>query len=169
MGDLKLALKEVSVTQQISFLVLICDAKTWSLKKRNKTVSDTGLTLCTDWVFDFVQEMGDLKLTLKGVGVTQQISSLVLICDATTWSQNKRNKTVLDTGLSVGARICIIIFCYCWSFIVSCQVFISSSSLVSFVSYQFYTCYIYLHILDLLFARNLFGSLSSVRKISWHI
>ena len=171
MGDLKLVLKEVSVTQQISFLVLICDAKTWSLKKRNKTVSDTGLTLCTDWVFDFVQEMGDLKLTLKGVGVTQQISSLVLqlICDATTWSQNMRNKTVLDTGLSVGARICIIIFCYCWSFIVSCQVFIFSSSLVSFVSYQFYTCYIYLHILDLLFARNLFGSLSSVRKISWHI
>ena len=110
MGDLKLALKEVIVTQQISFLVLICDAKTWSLKKRNKTVSDTGLTLCTDWVFDFVQEMGDLKLTLKGVGVTQQISSLVLICDATTWSPNKRNKTISDTGLSVGARICIIIF-----------------------------------------------------------
>ena len=70
MGDLKLALKEVSVTQQISFLVLICDAKTWSLKKRNKTVSDIGLSLCTDWVFDFLQEMGDLKLTLKGVGVT---------------------------------------------------------------------------------------------------
>ena len=86
MGDLKLALKEVSVTQQISFLVLICDAKTWSLKKRNKTVSDIGLFLCTDWVFDFLQEMGDLKLTLKGVGVTQQISSLVLICDATTWN-----------------------------------------------------------------------------------
>ena len=156
MGDLKLALKEVSVTQQISFLVLICDAKTWSLKKRNKTVSDTGLSLCTDWVFDFLQEMGDLKLTLKGVGVTQQISSLVLICDATTWSPNKRNKTVSDTGLSVGARICIIIFCYCRSFIVSCQMFIFSSSLVSFVSYQFYT-YIFFAYLDLLFARNLFG------------
>ena len=113
MGDLKLALKEVSVTQQISFLVLIYDAKTWSLKKRNKTFSDTGLSLCTDWVFDFLQEMGDLKLTLKGIGVTQQISSLVLICDATTWFPNKRNKTVSDTGLSVGARICIIIFCYC--------------------------------------------------------
>ena len=98
MGDLKLALKEVSVTQQISFLVLIYDAKTWSLKKRNKTVSDTGLSLCTDWVFDFLQEMGDLKLTLKGIGVTQQISSLVLICDATTWFPNKRNKTVSDTG-----------------------------------------------------------------------
>ena len=154
MGDLKLALKEVSVTQQISFLVLICDAKTWSLKKRNKTVSDTGLSLCTDWLFDFLQEMGDLKLTLKGVGVTQQIPSLVLICDATTWSPNKRNKTVSDTGLSVGARICIIIFCYCWSFIVSCQVFIFSSSLVSFVSYQFYTYYIFFAYLDLLFARN---------------
>ena len=157
MVDLKLAFKGVGVTQQISSIVLICGAKTWSLKKRNKTVSDTGLTLCTDWVFDFVQEMGDLKLTLKGVSVTQQISSLVLICDATTWSPNKRNKTVSDTGLSVGARICIIIFCYCWSFKVSCQVLIFSSSLVSFVSYQFYTCYIYLHILDLLFARNLFG------------
>ena len=113
MVDLKLAFKGVGVTQQISSIVLICGAKTWSLKKRNKTVSDTGLTLCTDWVFDFVQEMGDLKLTLKGVGVTQQISSLVLICDATTWSPNKRNKTVSDTGLSVGAIICIIIFCYC--------------------------------------------------------
>ena len=34
--------------------------------------------------------------------------------------------------------------------------FIFSSSLVSFVSYQFYT-YIFFAYLDLLFARNLFG------------
>ena len=33
-------------------------------KKEEKTVSDTGLSLCTDQVFDFVQEMGDLKLAL---------------------------------------------------------------------------------------------------------
>ena len=71
---LKLAHKGVGVTQQIPSLVLICDAKTWSLENRNKTVSDTGLSLCTDWVLDFVQEMGDLKLTLKGVGVTPKKS-----------------------------------------------------------------------------------------------
>ena len=28
------------------------------------TVSDTGLSLCTDQMIDFVQEMGDLKLAL---------------------------------------------------------------------------------------------------------
>ena len=32
--------------------------------KKNETVSDTGLSLCTDQIFDFVQEMGDLKLAL---------------------------------------------------------------------------------------------------------
>ena len=71
---LKLAHKGVGVAQQIPSLVLICDAKTWSLENRNKTVSDTGLSLCTDRVLDFVQEMGDLKLTLKGVGVTPKKS-----------------------------------------------------------------------------------------------
>ena len=30
--------------------------------QKNKTVSDTGQSLCTDQMFDFVQEMGDLKL-----------------------------------------------------------------------------------------------------------
>ena len=45
-----------------SSLVLICDAKTWSSKNGGKTVSDTGLSLCADRMFDFVQEMGDLKL-----------------------------------------------------------------------------------------------------------
>ena len=33
-------------------------------KKMNKTLSDPGLPLCADRVFDFVQEMGDLKLAL---------------------------------------------------------------------------------------------------------
>ena len=32
--------------------------------------------VCADRVFDFVQEMGDLKPAPKGVGVTQTISSL---------------------------------------------------------------------------------------------
>ena len=49
--------------------------------------------------------------------------------------------------------------CIFW-FIVSCQVFSFSSSLVSFDSYQFCTCYIYLHIVYILFARNLFRQLS---------
>ena len=101
---LKLAHKGVGVTQQIPSLVLICDAKTWSLENRNKTVSDTRLSLCTDRVLDFVQEIERLgsqtmkekklfrtlgclhvlircltlpkrlKLTLKGVGVTPKKS-----------------------------------------------------------------------------------------------
>ena len=53
-------------------------------------------------MFDFVQEMGDLKLALLGAGVTQNISSLVLIYDAKTWSQ-KTVKTVSDPGLSLYA------------------------------------------------------------------
>ena len=36
-------------------------------KKENKTVWDTGLSLCADRVLDFVQEMGDLKLALTGL------------------------------------------------------------------------------------------------------
>ena len=33
-------------------------------KKEHKIVSDTGLSLWADQMFDFVQEMGDLKLVL---------------------------------------------------------------------------------------------------------
>ena len=58
--------KRVSFTQQISSLALICDAKTWSHKKKGKgkavsvlIVSATGLSLCTEQRVDFVQEMGD--------------------------------------------------------------------------------------------------------------
>ena len=46
-------------------------------KKEDETVLDSGLSLCTDWVFDFVQEMGDIKLAPQEAGVTQEISSLV--------------------------------------------------------------------------------------------
>ena len=58
--------KGVSFTQQISSLALICDAKTWSHKKKGKgkavsvlIVSATGLSLCTEQRVDFVQEVGD--------------------------------------------------------------------------------------------------------------
>ena len=37
----------------------------------------TGLSLCTEQRVDFVQEMGELELTHKGVSFSQQISSLV--------------------------------------------------------------------------------------------
>ena len=44
-------------------------------------------------MFDFVQEMGDLKLALYGAGtITHYISLLVLICDAETWSPKKKIK-----------------------------------------------------------------------------
>ena len=60
-------------------------------------------------------------------------------------------------------------FCCCCCFIVSCQVFSFLSSLVSFVSYQFYTCYIYLDIIYILFVCYLFGQLSSLQNILEHI
>ena len=53
---------------------------------------DTGLSLSADEVFDFVQMMEDIKLATQEVGVTQKISSLVLICDAKTWTLKKRIK-----------------------------------------------------------------------------
>ena len=93
MGNIKLILQGIGVTQNISFLVLNCDAKTWSPPpKKDKTVLDNELSLCTDQVFDFVQEMGDIKLASQEAGVTQNISSLVLIFDAKTWSLKKRIK-----------------------------------------------------------------------------
>ena len=52
----------------------------------------TGLSLCAEQRVDFVQEMGDKELTHKGVSFTQQISSLVSICDAKTWSHKKEEK-----------------------------------------------------------------------------
>ena len=91
------------VTQTISSLVLICDAKAWSSKKKMKQFRPLDCLVCADRVFDFVQEMGDLKLTLKGVGVTQTISSLVLICDAKTWSPKKKMKQFRPLDCLVGA------------------------------------------------------------------
>ena len=63
----------------------------------------------------------------------------------------------------------LLLFCCCCCFIVLCYVFSFLSSLVSFVSYQFYTCYIYLHIIYILFMHNLFGQFSSLRNTSEHI
>ena len=67
MGVIQLTHKWVSFTQQISSLVLICDAKTWSYKKKKGKreevsvliVLATGLSLCTEQRVGFVQEMGD--------------------------------------------------------------------------------------------------------------
>ena len=98
MGDWELTLYAVSLTQQISSLVLICDAKTWSLKKEKGNevsvlyVLATGLSSCADQRVDSEQEMGVLELTLNRVSFTQRISSLVSICDAKTWSQKKRKR-----------------------------------------------------------------------------
>ena len=98
MGDWELTLNAVSFTQQISFLVLICDAKTWSLKKEKGNevsvlnVLATGPSLFADRRVDSAKEMGSLELTLNRVSFTQRISSLVSICDAKTWSQKKKEK-----------------------------------------------------------------------------
>ena len=66
--------KGVSFTQQISSLVLICEAKTWSPKKKGKgnavsvlSISVTGLSLCVEQRVDFVQEMVYWELIHKGV------------------------------------------------------------------------------------------------------
>ena len=40
MGGLELTLNRVSFTQRISSLVSICDAKTWSQKKRKRKCSE---------------------------------------------------------------------------------------------------------------------------------
>ena len=142
----------MTITQQAfalhnSYLVLICDAKTFVPQKRWRIVLDTGLTSCSDLAFDFVQKVngclkadfqrswfhpwspkkrincfghwtvsmcwsgvwlctrdGRLKTDpLTRVGVTLYNSSLVLICDAKTWSPKKEEKTVLDPGLSLCA------------------------------------------------------------------
>ena len=56
-------------------------------------VSATGLSLFAEQRIDFVQELWvTLELIRKGVSFTQQNSSLVLICDAKTWSHKKEEK-----------------------------------------------------------------------------
>ena len=64
-------------------------------------------------MFDFVQEMGDLKLALYGAGIiTHYISLLVLICDAKTWSppHQKKNETVSAPGLSYALIGCLTLY-----------------------------------------------------------
>ena len=98
MGDWELTLNAVSFIQQISSLVLICDAKTWSLKKEKGNevsvlnVLANGLSLYTDQRVDSAQEMGGLELPLNKVSFTQRISSLVSIYDAKTWSPPKKKE-----------------------------------------------------------------------------
>ena len=85
-------LTRVGVTLYNSFLVLICDAKTWSPQKREKLF----------WILDCLYALiryltlykrWELKTDpLTRVGVTLYNSSLVLICDAKTWSPKKRKK-----------------------------------------------------------------------------
>ena len=56
-------------------------------------VSATGLSLFAEQRIDFVQELWvTLELIRKGVSFTRQNSSLVLICDAKTWSHKKEEK-----------------------------------------------------------------------------
>ena len=56
-------------------------------------VSATGLSLFAEQRVDFVQELWvTLELIHKGVRFTRQNSSLVLICDAKTWSHKKEEK-----------------------------------------------------------------------------
>ena len=53
----------------------------------------TGLSLCAEQRVDFVQELWvTLELIRKGVSFIQQNSSLVLICDANTWSHKEEEK-----------------------------------------------------------------------------
>ena len=94
--------KGVSFTQQISSLALICDAKTWSHKKKEKEKQwvcwlfrplDCLYALNREWALykRWVTDQWEL-ITHKGVSFTQQISSLALICDAKTWSHKKKEK-----------------------------------------------------------------------------
>ena len=90
-GWLKADLQRVGFTLHNSSLVLICDAKTWSPKKSIKHFGNwtvfmrwSGVWLCT--------RDGWLKADLQRVGFTLHNSSLVLICDAKTWSPKKSIK-----------------------------------------------------------------------------
>ena len=83
-------------------------------QKKKKTVLDSGLSLCTDWVFDFVQEMGDIKLAPQEAGVIQEISSLVLNCNANTRFPQKEDKNVLENGLSLCFMIGCLTLCKWW-------------------------------------------------------
>ena len=99
------------------FLGLNLWCKDLSYKKEKKgnevsvlNVSATGLSLCTEQRVDFVWEMGDWELTLNAVSFTQQISFLVLICDAKTWSlkKEKGNEVSVLNVLATGPSLALI-------------------------------------------------------------
>ena len=88
-----------TITQQISSLVLICDAKTWSHKKEEKEMYwACQMFWPLDCLFTLNRERTLYKRWLtkgdpqRSQTVTQQISSLVLICDAKAWSHKKEEK-----------------------------------------------------------------------------
>ena len=64
MGEIKLTLQGVGVTQKNLLLSLDLWFKDLVPQKEGKTISNNGLSLCADQVFDFVQEMGCIKLYL---------------------------------------------------------------------------------------------------------
>ena len=68
----------------------------------------TGLSLCAEQRVDFVQELWvTLELIRKGVSFTQQNSSLVLICDAKTWSHKKEEKEMQQVCWMFRPRDCL--------------------------------------------------------------
>ena len=73
-------------------------------KKENKTVSDNGLSLCADQMFDFVQKMGDLRLALSRAGtITRNISLSQSWSVMQRFVPQKENKAVWDNGPSLYA------------------------------------------------------------------
>ena len=101
MGGLELNLNRVSFTQRISSLVSICDAKTWSQKKRKRKCSEcvdcfghwtvfmrwteSGLCVRDGWLRADPQKSQSYPTNL--------LVSLYLV-DAYTWSHKKRKENV---------------------------------------------------------------------------
>ena len=62
-------------------------------EKSVKTVLETGLSCCAEWILTYVSEMGDQKLTHNLWSWLHTLSLLsVLICDAKTWSTKKQGE-----------------------------------------------------------------------------
>ena len=81
-------------------------------EKSVKTVLETGLSCCAEWILTYVSEMGDQKLTHNLWSWLHTLSLLsVLICDAKTWSTKKQgegceyNFTVLLCRTDLDLRI----------------------------------------------------------------
>ena len=103
MGEIKLTLQGVGVTQKNLFLSLDLWCKDLVPKKEDEIVLDNRLSSCADRVFDFVQEMGGIKLTLQGVGVTQKNLFLSLDLWFKDLVPQKEGKTISNNGLSLCA------------------------------------------------------------------